>query len=95
MLGRTNRAADRRAAELRDNERKRDHRLFQRDTLLPLGDQIVKAAIETWNQFVKLHEPEFPLPDNAFHEVDRWHRKIAANAVRLRSSARTTHQIAA
>jgi hypothetical protein len=80
----TNRAADRRAAEERQNERDRDFRLFQRDKLLHLGDDIVEAAIETWDQLVKIRNSPDPLPENAFQEIDRWGRKIAANVVRLR-----------
>ena len=84
VLRRTNRAADRRAAKDRQNQRDRDFRLFQRDTLLGLGDEIVEGAIETWDQFVKIRISRDPLPEDAFAVIDAWVRKIAANVVRLR-----------
>jgi hypothetical protein len=77
-------AADRRAAEERQNERERDFRLFQRDKLLDLGDEIVEAAIETFEQFCKIRNSPNHLPEEPFGEIDVWVRKIAANVVRLR-----------
>lgn len=79
----TNNAADRRAADDRQNQRERDFRLFQRDKLLNLGDQVIEAAIETWDQLVKIRNSPDPLSDGAFREVDTWGRKVAANVVRL------------
>jgi hypothetical protein len=84
VLWRTNKAADRRAAEERQNERDRDFRLFQRDTLLRLGDETVEAAIETFDEYEKIRYSQQPLPPEPFREIDVWIRKIAANAVRLR-----------
>jgi hypothetical protein len=83
VLHRTNQAADRRAADERQNERERDFRLFQRDVLLRLGDEVVEAAIETWDQFVEVRHSPDPLTDEPFAEIDVWNRKIAGNVVRL------------
>jgi hypothetical protein len=84
VLWLTNKAADWRAAEERKNQRERDFRLFQRDTLLRLGDEIVEAAIETWDQFVKIRHSQASLQERPFEAIDVWVRKIAANVVRLR-----------
>ncbi|ORV09831.1 hypothetical protein AWB95_16490 [Mycobacterium celatum] len=83
VLQRTNDAADRRTAEDRQNERQRDYRLFQRDTLLRIGDEVVEAAIETWDQFVTIRNSPAPLRDEPFKEIAVWGRKIAGNVVRL------------
>jgi hypothetical protein len=52
--------------------------------LLRLGDEIVEAAIETWDHFVKIRNSQDPLPEDVFAAIDRWVRNIAANVVRLR-----------
>lgn len=93
VMWRTNQTADRRAAQDRENERERDFRLFQRDKLLRLGDEIVEAAIEVGHQFNDMHNSRDPLPEGVFREVDVWGRKIAANVVRLHLiGARETSQ---
>jgi hypothetical protein len=84
VMSRTNRAADHRAAQDRRNERERDYRLFQRDKLLSIGDDIVEAAIETWDEFRNLRNSPDPLSGEPFQDIDAWGRKIAANVVRLR-----------
>jgi hypothetical protein len=83
VMSRTNKAADRRAEQERQSQRERDYRLFQRDKLLSIGDDIVEAAIETWDQFRKLRNSPDPLSGAPFQDIDAWNRKIAANVVRL------------
>jgi hypothetical protein len=68
----------------RCSARQRDFRLFQRDTLLRLGDEIVEAAIETWDRFVKIRNSQAPLQEKPFEAIDVCVRKIAADVVRLR-----------
>jgi hypothetical protein len=59
-LWRTNNAADWRAAQERQNERDRDFRLWQRDTLLPLGYEIVEVATEAPHAYNRLRQSQKP-----------------------------------
>lgn len=89
---RTNRraieAADRRAVEDRQTERERDFRLWQRDTLLKLADEVVSAGLEAQSAYAKIVGiGSLQRPDDFSHfadAVDAEGRKIGANIARLR-----------
>jgi hypothetical protein len=83
VMWRTNQAGDIRAAAERENQRERDFRLFQRDALLRIGDEVVQGAIETWEQFGAIRADSTPLRDGAFAPIDVWAQKIAADVIRL------------
>lgn len=88
---RTNRkaidAADARAKIDRQDARDRDFRLWQRDTLLRLADEVVGAAIEAQDEYGKMIALTSSLSQDDFQKmgehIDREGRKIAANIARL------------
>jgi hypothetical protein len=89
---RTNRkaieAADRRARDDRKSAQDRDFRLWQRDTLLRLADEVVAAGIEAHNEYAKMIGVGSSLTSDDFMKsggiIDAEGRKIAANIARLR-----------
>lgn len=88
---RTNRkaidAADARAKADRQIAHDRDFRLWQRDTLLRLADEVVGAAIEAHNEYTKMMALAHTLDEDGFNtlgtNIDVAGRKIAANIARL------------
>jgi hypothetical protein len=69
VMWRTNKAGDRRAAAERQYQQERDYRLFQRDTLLRVVDEIVQGFGEIWGRFVeeRLHPKQ--LRQNAIEPI--------------------------
>lgn len=84
VVWRTNVAADNRAARARQNELDRDFRLWQRDTLLPLGDHIVQAAIDAHSNYLKIRHAQSPIMLEDFDVIDEASLVIASNISRLR-----------
>jgi hypothetical protein len=88
---RTNRkafdAADKRAEADRQMAQDRDFRLWQRDTLLRLADDVVAAGIEAHNEYGKMIALAPSLSREDFKKmgelIDGEGRKIAANIARL------------
>lgn len=92
VSNRTNRraieAADERSrTELRES-RDRDFRSWQRDTLLRLGDEVVEAAIDAYDEYSKAIAlgPRWGQEDfqASMEIIDARSRKIGANVARLR-----------
>lgn len=92
VLHRTNQAADHRATQERKNERERDFRLFQRDTLLRLGDEVVEAAIETWDVFVKLRNSFDPCRRDALRTPPAGAERLPGTSYAFASSGHTKHR---
>jgi hypothetical protein len=84
VLWRTNQAADRRTTDALQNERDRDFRLWQRDTLLRLGDETVQAATAAYEECAKLRNASEPLTGESFEPMRGYGREIFANMARLR-----------
>jgi hypothetical protein len=92
LSNRTNRkaidAADDRAREDRRIAQDRDFRLWQRDTLLRLADEVVEAGIETQDEYAKLAGRGSLLTADEIHAaakiIDSEGRKIGANIARMR-----------
>lgn len=84
VLWRTNKSADRRAEDSLHNERARDFRLWQRDTLLRLGSEVVDASIhahdEAWQMAHKLNADLEPADATAFEAAGR---RIGASIAQL------------
>jgi hypothetical protein len=80
----TNRTADRRASEGRQNERERDLRLWQRDTLLRLGYEALQAGIEARQEYYKYFMSRDALTQESRDTIDTCAQKVMTTIERLR-----------
>lgn len=83
-LWRTNRAADRRATDARQTERQRDYRLWQRDTLLRVSEEIVDAAMAANEIYYEMLHEGYDPDQKPLEAVDNHVRRIHTYMLRLR-----------
>jgi hypothetical protein len=76
-------AADRRSDTDREEQRARDFRLWQRDTLLRVGDEVVEAAAEAHEKYFEILTNGYEPSEKPLAEVDKSVRSINAKIARL------------
>ena len=79
----TNRAASHRAIQERENERERDFRLWQRDQLLRIGDEVIQAGVGAHAECMKIRRASDPPSDESFKSIYLFAEKVTANEDRL------------